>query len=294
MVADEIMTISNALKWCCEYLSEKGDKDPRLSSEWLICNIAGLSRFQLYTNFDKALSESELACLRMSAKRRAAGEPLQYITGEMPFRHIVVKCEPGVLIPRPETEILVDKALEIVDSRTPECYEIRIIEVGVGTGCISCSIAHERENTQIIATDISPLAASLARSNVEALGLGDRVHVVECDLLSGVEEDFKADVLVSNPPYVPTHVIDEIDEEVSQYEPHLALDGGQDGMDIFRRLVLDAPSHLAKDGYMIVELFETKLDIAKEILMQDGRWSDVEIIYDLTSRPRHICARLNC
>ncbi len=111
MAADEIMTISNALNWCREYLENKGDKDPRLSSEWLICFITGLTRVQLYTNFDKSLSESELACLRSSVERRAAGEPLQYITGEMPFRHIVLHCEKGVLIPRPETEILVDKAL---------------------------------------------------------------------------------------------------------------------------------------------------------------------------------------
>ncbi len=111
-------------------------------------------------------------------------------------------------------------------------------------------------------------------------------------MLSGIPDDFKADVLVSNPPYVPTHVIDEIDEEVSAHEPHLALDGGEDGMDVFRRLAQDAPCVLKPHGAIVVELFESKLDVAREILEQDGRWKDIEIIHDLTGRPRHIAARL--
>ncbi len=292
MATDENLTISNALNWCCEYLTEKGDKDPRLSSEWLICDVVGLKRYQLYTNLDKTLSESELACLRSSTKRRAAGEPLQYITGKMPFRHIVLKCEPGVLIPRPETEILVDKVLEAIDLAGEDNARVKVIEVGVGSGCISCSIAHERDFVEIIATDISPIAANLARTNADNLGVSERIQVIECDLLSGIPTGYKADVLVSNPPYVPTHVIDEIDQEVSAYEPHLALDGGEDGMDIFRRLVADAPEVLKPNGYIAVELFESKLDVARTILEEDGRWTSIEVVYDLTGRPRHITARL--
>ncbi len=291
MATDEIWTISTALSWCCEYLTDEGDAHPRLSSEWLICFATGLTRVQLYTNFDKPLSESELACVRQFAKRRAAGEPLQYITGQMPFRHIVLACEKGVLIPRPETEILVDRALEYIDEILPE-RTVDILEVGVGTGCISCSLGYERDDVQIIATDISPVAANLARRNIKDLGLEDKIRVIECDLLGGVPDDYKADVLVSNPPYVPTHVIDEIDEEVSAYEPHLALDGGKDGMDIFRRLVNQAPSHLRVGGAMVVELFESKLEVARDILIEDGRWEEIEIIYDLTGRPRHITAKL--
>ncbi len=292
MEADEIFTISSALKWCCEYLEDKGDKDPRLSSEWLICFTTGYSRYQLYTNLDKTLSESELACLRSSVERRATGEPLQYITGEMPFRHIVLQCEPEVLIPRPETEILVDKALEIIDERHVAGQGIDVIEVGVGTGCISCSIAYERPFTKVLGTDISTNAVNLAKRNIRSLELDDRIDIIECDLLSGVPSDFKADVLVSNPPYVPTQVIYEIDKEVSAYEPHLALDGGEDGMDIFRRLVHEAPEVLKPHGSIVVELFETKLDLAQEILEDDGRWEAIEIINDLTGRPRHIVASL--
>ncbi len=294
MNTDEIWTLSRILTWSCETLEDAGDSNPRLSSEWLICSVMGLSRFQLYTNFDKPISESELACMRSSIQRRAAGEPLQYITGQMPFRHIVLSCEPGVLIPRPETEILVDKALEFIDE-SHKCHpdeDVNVIEVGVGTGCISCSIAYERKYVQVLATDISPIAAKLARRNVETLELCDKVSIIECDLLAGVSSDFKADVLVSNPPYVPTHVIDEIDAEVSAHEPHLALDGGEDGMDIFRRLVQDAPGVLKPKGAVVIELFETKLDLAREILEQDGRWEEIEIIFDLTDRPRHIAARL--
>ncbi len=292
MFADENAPIATLLSECCDFLNTQGDQHPQLSAEWLLCHIAGLTRSQLYTSFDRTLTDSELTCLRSMAQRRAAGEPLQYITGEMPFRYIVLKCLPGVLIPRPETEILVDKALEEIDQKAQTSQKVRVVEVGVGTGCISCSIAYERKNVEIIATDISPIAAELARENAKLVGVDERMEVIECDLLSGIPSGFKADVLVSNPPYVPTHVIDEIDAEVSDHEPHLALDGGEDGMDIFRRLVQDAPGVLADQGALVVELFETKLEVARDILESDGRWTDIEIIYDLTGRPRHIFARL--
>ncbi len=292
MLTDENMTFSTVLTKCIDYLTEKGDANPRLSSEWLICNVAGLTRSQLYLKQDTTLSKSELACLQSFIERRAAGEPLQYITGEMPFRYLVFHCERGVLIPRPETEILVDKALEFIDKKKSSQEKLHIIEVGVGTGCISCSIAYERPDVYVVGTDISPTAANLARKNAEALGLSKRVQVIECDLLSGVPNNFKADILVSNPPYIPTNVIGDLDKEVSDYEPNLALDGGIDGMDIFRRLIQAAPSVLKPEGVIIVELFEENLDLAKSLLEEDGRWKDIEIIKDLTGRPRHISAVL--
>ena len=171
-MTDEVWTIQKILTWTTQHLEKKGDEHPRLSAEWLLSAVTGLSRVQLYTNFDKPLSTDERARMREAIKRRAEGEPLQYVTGEMPFRHLVLTCEPGVLIPRPETEVLVDVALEGVDAATPNAdREVRVLEVGVGTGCISLSIATERPQTHVYATDLSPKALALATRNRDALDL---------------------------------------------------------------------------------------------------------------------------
>ena len=139
-MTDEVWTIQKILTWTTQHLEKKGDEHPRLSAEWLLSAVTGLSRVQLYTSFDKPLSADERTRMREAIKRRAEGEPLQYVTGEMPFRHLVLTCEPGVLIPRPETEVLVDVALAGVDAATQNADgEVRVLEVGVGTGCISLS-----------------------------------------------------------------------------------------------------------------------------------------------------------
>ena len=155
------------------------------------------------------------------------GEPLQYVTGEMPFRHIVLKCAPGVLIPRPETEILVDEVLAYVDARLADeppvgpAAPVRVLEVGVGTGCVSLSIASERVAARVTATDISPDAVALATRNAEALGLADRVAIIQTDLVDGVPgaDEAAFDVLVSNPPYIPTAQLALLPREVGGYEP---------------------------------------------------------------------------
>ena len=155
MPRTEPWTIKRVLDWTSGYLERKGDEHPRLSAEWLLANVCGLSRVELYVNFDKPLEAGELDAMHAAIERRAAGEPLQYVTGEMPFRHIVLKCERGVLIPRPETEVLVDAALEGVDAAAEKSDEgagpVRVLEVGTGTGCIALSIASERPGALVTA-----------------------------------------------------------------------------------------------------------------------------------------------
>ena len=290
-------TIKRVLDWTSGYLERKGDEHPRLSAEWLLANVCGLSRVELYVNFDKPLEAGELDAMHAAIERRAAGEPLQYVTGEMPFRHIVLKCERGVLIPRPETEVLVDAALEGVDAAAEKGDEevgpVRVLEVGTGTGCIALSIASERPGTLVTATDLSPRAAELAARNREALGLEEAVDVIECDLATGVSPDLMGSfsVLVSNPPYIPTQVLrDEVPAEVADFEPELALDGGDDGLDVFRRLVELAPEALAPGGMLAVELFEGALDAAADLVRAQGGWGSVEVREDLTRRPRVLVA----
>ena len=304
MAAAEPWTIKRILDWTSGYLGRKGDEHPRLSAEWLLANVCGLSRVELYVNFDKPLEADELAAMHAAIERRAAGEPLQYVTGEMPFRHIVLRCEEGVLIPRPETEVLVDAALEGVDAavgrrsageKDPDAAlaPVRVLEVGTGTGCIALSIASERPGTHVTATDLSPRAVALATRNREALGLEERVELVECDLASGVSPELMGSfsVLVSNPPYIPTAVLaNEVPAEVRDHEPALALDGGPDGLDVFRRLHELAPAALEPVGTLAVELFEGALDQAAELVRARGGWSLVEVREDLTHRPRVLVA----
>lgn len=290
-------TIKRVLDWTCGYLERRGDEHPRLSAEWLLAAVTGLSRVELYVNFDRPLDASELADMHAAIERRAAGEPLQYVTGEMPFRHIVLRCERGVLIPRPETEILVDAALEGVDRATGRGTGaeggLRVLEVGTGTGCVALSIASERPGTLVTATDLSPRAVALARRNREALCLEEAVDVVECDLASDVPDELMGtfSVLVSNPPYIPTRVLaEEVPAEVRDFEPELALDGGEDGLDVFRRLLELAPVALGPGGTLAVELFEGALDAAAELTRAQGGWASVEVREDLTRRPRVLVA----
>lgn len=291
-MAERIWTCKDILEWTTGYLERKGDERPRLSAEWLLSDVTGLSRVELYTNYDRPLTPDELAEMRAGIQRRAAGEPLQYVTGETAFRHIVVRCEREVLIPRPETELLVEAVLEHLPDASTGPYPAYVLEVGTGTGCVACSLARERAKTHVVATDISPVACALARRNRDALGLAGLVDVVEGDLVSGVDPRLVGhfDALVSNPPYIPTEVVDELPYEVRGFEPHLALDGGADGLDVYRRLLVVAPQVLRPGGVLAVELFETTLDAAADLARAQGGWASVEVRQDLTHRPRFLVA----
>ncbi len=337
-------TIKRVIDWTRGDLERHGDEHPRLSAEWLLSAVTGKSRVQLYLDYDQPLEPAELAAMRAAIQRRRAGEPLQYVTGEMPFRHIVIHCERGVLIPRPETEVLVDATLEgIAAARArrpepepePEPEEtapekdapdagdvpetgdgpegdpahtegapagpdpatvpdswVRVADICCGTGCIALSIAGETEASAVWAGDLSPAAVALTVRNRDALGLGDRVAVAEGDLYGALPEELMGtlDVVVSNPPYIPSAVVPTLPDEVVGFEPGLALDGGPDGLDIFRRLLEGAPAWLAPGGMLCVELFEESLDDACALVRAQGGWASVEAHDDLAGRPRVLVA----
>ena len=289
-MANETWTIRRVLEWTRGYLEKKGDDKARLAAEWLLSNATGLTRMELYLDIDRPLTPAELALMHAGIERRATGEPLQYVTGEMPFRHIILRCERGVLIPRPETEVLVDAALEGVDVAGEGA---RVLDLCTGTGCIALSIAKERPETVVVATDLAPEAVALAERNSRALGLEGWVDVLQCDLASGVVPEFAGtfDVLVSNPPYIPTDVLSrDVPSEVRDFEPALALDGGADVLDVFRRILEVAPEMLTPTGMLCVELFEESLDEAAELARAQGGWASVEVREDYTHRPRILVA----
>ena len=275
-MADRTWTCKDILDWTTSYLERKGDEHPRISAQWLLCAVTGLSRVELYTHFDQPLSPEELASMHKAIERRVAGEPLQYVTGDTAFRHIIVRCEPEVLIPRPETELLVDFVLDSLPRAadgTP--MPALVLEVGTGTGCIACSLARERAKTHVVATDVSPAAIALATRNRDALHLVPYVDIVPSDLAAGIDPALMGhfEALVSNPPYIPSAVIPTLPHEVEGFEPHLALDGGQDGLDIYRRLLDLAPRALRPGGLLAVELFETTLDEATRLAREQGGWA---------------------
>lgn len=343
-MTNEMWTIKRCLDWTRDYLGNKGDERPRLSAEWLLSSVTGMSRTELYMSFDKPMDPLELDAMHAAVVRRAKGEPLQYIAGEATFRMIDVACEEGVLIPRPETELLVEEVLTYIDrevlggavasrarielpwnSEVQAAREVeekeaaadaaasdsvveevegssgegtvaRVLEVGCGTGCISLSIASERrDRVAVVATDIEPRAVDLAARNRDALGIDAKtVDIRLGNLVSPLDRETEwgtFDVLVSNPPYIPTDVMATLPHEVADFEPSLALDGGTDGLDIFRRLVSAAPFMLRKNGLLACELYEGHLDAAADLCRAAGM-EDVRIVDDLTGRPRIVLARV--
>jgi release factor glutamine methyltransferase len=292
MTAEQVWTVKAALDWTCGYLTERDDEHPRRSAEWLLSAATGLSRVEIYALYDRPLSDAERASLREGVKRRAAGEPLQYVTGEVAFRHIIVKVRPGVLIPRPETEVLVDAVLPAVDAAIAARGEALVADICTGSGCIALAIAQERAEASVHAGDLSPVAVEVTTENAERLALADRVSVIEGDLFAALPAELlgRFDVVVSNPPYVPTADVPQLPAEVAGFEPHLALDGGVDGLDIYRKILVDARSWLRPGGLLGVELDERMVRIAAT---EAEEWyQDVRVISDLVGRDRIVVARM--
>jgi len=317
---DDIWTVRRILDWIEGYLAQRGDANPRVSAQWLVGEALGVSRMQLFLDAERPLTADERAVLRDWTRRRGQGEPLQYITGETAFRHITVKVRPGVLIPRPETEVLVSEALALLpaapkpqealdaemlrqyaeltsveleeDTSSEETPSLLVADICTGTGCIACSIAAEHPHTHVVATDIAPEAVALAHENAAALELEDRIDIIQCDLAEGIDGSLLGsfDLVVSNPPYVPTDVLVDIPNEVAEFEPSLALDGGPDGLAVFRRLLDWCTRALKPGGAFAFELHETCLDDAAAEAESAG-FADVRIVKDLAGRPRVLTGR---
>ena len=291
MTGEQVWTVKAALDWTVGYLTDRADEHPRRSAEWLLSASTGLSRVELYAHHDRPLSDAERASLRDGVKRRAAGEPLQYVTGEVAFRHIIVKVRPGVLIPRPETEVLVDSVLPAVDAAVGARGEALVADLCTGSGCVALAIAQERPAARLVAGDVSPVAVEVAAENADRLGLSDRVSVGLGDLFAALPAELLGglDVIVSNPPYVPSADVPDLPAEIAGFEPHLALDGGADGLDVFRRILSGARRWLRPGGLLGVELDERMARIAAS---EAEEWyQHVMVISDLAGRDRIVVAR---
>jgi release factor glutamine methyltransferase len=244
---NDVWTIARVLQWTTGYFEEKAFESARLDAELLISDALGLDRVGLYMNHHQPLQPSELSLIRERVRRRAAHEPVAYIIGKRAFYDIELKVDSRVLVPRPETEHLVERALKsLADIETA-----RVVDVGCGSGCIALSIAKARPDDEVVGVDISADALDNARQNASDLDLG-RVLWREADLLLGVDGPF--DFILSNPPYIASADIEELMADVRAFEPRLALDGGTDGLDLYRRLAVQAYERLEHGGTLMVEI----------------------------------------
>jgi release factor glutamine methyltransferase len=258
---------------------------PRLDAELLAAHALGLSRMALYTGFDRPLDDAELTGLRGLVKRRLAGEPVAYITGHKEFWSLDLLVDARVLVPRPDTETLVEAALE----RLPADRPARLADIGTGSGAIALALAAERPLAQVVATDASTDALVVATANAERVGVTERVRLLHGDLLAPLGDEAAFDVIVSNPPYIPTADVAGLAAEVRR-EPRVALDGGADGLAIVRRLIDGAPAPLAVEGWLLIEVGAGQADAAVEHFWARG-YRDVSVRRDLSGIARAILGR---
>ena len=259
----------------------------RLQAELLLSAALGIRRLDLYLQFDKLLTPAEVEVFRGFVRRRLEGEPVQYITGEAAFRLLELAVTDSVLIPRPETEILVEAALSLLSERA----EPRVLDPGCGSGAIGISIACEHEPARVTATDIDPHALRVAHSNAERCHALERMRFICGDLFEPLGEPARFDAIVCNPPYVRTADLAGLDEEVRDFEPHLALDGGEDGLAFYRRIAAPASLLLEADGGLFLEVGDGQADSVSRLLEQSGKYEGIEVLPDLASVPRVVCGR---
>ena len=275
-----------AIRKTGEFLDLKGVPDAPTASELMAARLLGCSRGFLVSHLDKDVSERHLEALRRGMRRLAAGEPIQYVLGEWDFRTLTLSCDSRALIPRPETEELVARVLKWL-KENPSDSERIIIDVGTGTGAIILSLAAEyKGNAAFIGSDISEGAIALAKSNAVRTGLSKRVKFVVMDGLDDFDEPECVDVIVSNPPYIERAVCETLDPRVKDYEPRLALDGGESGLDFYDRYLADALNILRPGGAVFFEIGENQGEALRELLENYG-FSDIKIEKDYAGHDRY-------
>ena len=280
---DDVWTVQRILQWTTGYLQEKGVESARLEAELLLAHARNCQRIQLYASFEDALTDNERSLMRDFVKRRAAHEPLAYITGRKEFYGRDFLVGAGVLVPRPETETLVDVCLE----RIPKDGASTVCEIGFGSGCIAITLARQRPNVRVLATDISETAAKFASENRAAHNVEDRVELFVGDKFAPLQTlgDVELDGIVSNPPYICEHEMAELSPDVRDHEPREALVSGIDGLDMVRQLTAEASRYLRPGGWLILEVDPAQCSEVANILKTRG-YQNTKIHKDLFENDR--------
>jgi release factor glutamine methyltransferase len=283
-------SIARAIVEAAQILRQAGVPEARREAASLLEHVTGHDRTFMITHAETALSSSDVRSLRNLVERRAAGEPLQYITGHQEFYKLDFEVTPDVLIPRPETELLVETALALLDKTT---HPARICDVGTGSGCIPVSILHERPAAQAVGVDISLPALRVAARNAARHNVRERLALIASDCFAALDaRQTRFSMIVSNPPYVVEDTLTTLQREVRDHEPHVALTPGGDGLRIIRRLIADAPRFLDAGGYLLMEIGFDQHE-AIQNLIDPQVWELLDIHKDLQGIPRTVVLRKN-
>ena len=289
----EKITGAQLLQWSTNVLKDHRIDNPRLNAELLLAHSLNLNREELYVRLHRELKEGEKEALERLIRRRISGEPLQYILGHQEFWSIDLKVDARVLIPRPETELLVEQSLLILSEKTFEQNPF-VLEVGTGSGAIAIALAKEVKNISLVATDISRDALILAKENAYSAGVRHRIEFVNGDLFGPLRPSRRKkffDLILSNPPYIVRHKICTLAKEVKDYEPAVALDGGKDGLAFYRRIIPEALGYLRTGGWLLMEVALGQGPDVSELIEKESNFSKPECIPDLSGIERVVKAR---
>jgi release factor glutamine methyltransferase len=291
MPSNDTWTIQRLLNWVTEYLTSKGIESPRLSAELLLSYVLALKRIDLYTQFDKQVPQDQLDKLHELVKRAGLYEPVAYLTGKTEFYSLELDITADCMIPRPETELLVQRAIEFLRTRSGVQY---VCDLCTGSGCIAVAIAKNSPDALITATDISAAVLEVAARNVEKHGLKEQVRLLCGDLFEPVIQQLDVsqfDLIVCNPPYVSISEYENLDKNIKDYEPQFALLAGEDGMDVYRKIFEKVDDFLKPGAALMLEIGYAQGSAVRELLEQTGAFGEVKIEKDFHDNDRIVIAK---
>jgi len=281
------MNRTESISWAADYLSNEQIEDPQLEAEILLAHSLNISRLEIISDPKRNLSQKELNKYQELIRRRSKHEPTAYITGFQPFYSLNFLVDRSVLVPRPETELLVDIVLSLFNNRSMVYGQLSIVDVGTGSGAIAVSLAKNLPNAKVIGIDNSPEALQVSQKNAELCQVCGRCLFVQGDLLEPLQEP--VDIIVSNPPYIPSAEIENLQPEVRDWEPRGALDGGADGLDYIRVLINQSHKYLSSKGRLLFEFGWGQADQIRQLIKQNGSYKEANIIKDYSGIERIAC-----
>jgi len=285
--------VRRLMEWTTGFFTRKQVDSPRLSAELLLAHVLDVPRLKIFMDYERLLGDAHLARYRELVKRAGEHEPIAYLTGRAHFFNMELDVTRDVLIPRPDTETVVENVLQFVRN-SPGFESARVLDVCTGSGCIALAVAKHLKSANVTATDVSEKAVTVAKQHAAKLGLAERVTIVAGDLfdaIGSIPDPQPFHIITANPPYISTATIPTLDRNVRDYEPHLALDGGADGLDVVRRIVNDAPVRLTQGGRLFVEIAFDQGSAARALANADEAYDDVRVLKDHAGLDRVLTAR---
>ena len=287
MSAEQPWTIGRLLEWTTGFLEQKGAEEPRLDTQVLLAHALGCKRIDLYTRHEEVVADDVRQTFKGLLQQRVKGCPVAYLVGRKEFFSLEFEVNPAVLIPRRETEHLVEDCLRLAR----DLPEPAVLDVGTGSGCLAVTVARQNKKARVTAVDLSPEALAVAGRNAAKHGVTERVCFLQGDLFAPVPSGERFDFVLSNPPYIPRADLLQLAPSVRDYEPRLALDGGEDGLAILERLIEEAPRYLKPGGYLIVEINTLREEQTRQRILARAGYELARTIPDWAGRPRVLRAR---